>query len=71
MRHLYEIRFELQGKSELKFPVVAVSLCDKAALIAGMLRDMTKDRQYIPECGVWFVVVCDFLVICWYRNRVT
>ena len=49
----------------------AVSLCDKDAVIAGMLRDMTKDRQYIPECGVWFVVLCSFLVICWFHNRVT
>jgi len=41
-----------------------VSLCDIVAVIAGMLRDMTNDTHYIPECGVWFVVVCSFLVIC-------
>jgi hypothetical protein len=57
-------RFELQGKSGVKFPGDAVSLCDIAAMIAVMLRDMTNDTQYIPECGVWFVVVCSFLVIC-------
>ena len=41
-----------------------MSLCDIAAMIAGMLRDMTYGTQYIPVCGVWFVVVCSFHVIC-------
>ena len=55
----------------MEFPGDALSLCDKAAMIAGMLRDMTNDTQYIPECGVWFVVVCRFRVICWFHSRVT
>ena len=53
-----------------KFPGDTVSLCDKAAVIAGMLRDMTNDTRCIPECGVWFVVVCSSLVICWFGSLV-
>jgi len=55
----------------VEFPGDALSLCDKAAMIAGMLRDMTNNTQYTPECGVCFVVVCRFLIICWLHSRVT
>jgi hypothetical protein len=56
---------------EFKYLGHAVSLCDKTAVIAGMLRDTTNDAQYITEYDVWFVIVCNCLVICWFRNMVT